>query len=892
MDEKVYPPLLLSELNPPMNITHVVDGAGIEKLKKCVSRLLSTPVPMGGLDTETNVVVDFYFRRVRTIQIGDKDEQFVIDLLPFAGSEDKLVNSQGFYGKNNGDIYAPIFEVLDPVICSNRLLKVGQNLGYEYEVLKWNFGRRIWHLYSTDIAERVLQAGIIFFKKYKEFSMEALTKRYFQMQIDKSHQTTFDLCSPLTPEQLGYAALDIRMPLALRAKQMMRLLAEQLLTTATIENDTIGSYTDMHITGQNLDDARWMRRVEAVRQRRVGEVVTLDQAFIPIVGLKKDAIDYEEIARREQIWREGFKESTSEEIEKAAQARLEHDAIKKATLKAELEGLKRERAARKAEARASYSELSKERTKRLKIIEKCEGEAFINYGSNKQLLELLQKFLKNNSLTGVGDDVLLKYNDRPIIQTLRAYKKGKKETGTYGEMWTHRWTTHPCKEEGWRHPGDGRLHCQFNQLEAETGRSSSSKPNAMNLPKDDEVRACFICDPPDESIRISVCCDEYADFAGSDYDTDGKLTGIIYGKCQACGQIVQTKAEEYCIVTVDMSGAELRIIAELANAKSWIVAFAKDQDVHSVSTEILYPEKWPLLACKGGEKWFDPEKKEEVELPPCAYYQRATERKVLENGEVIEVGDLLKKKCKCPGHVELRNGTKATNFLLCYGGGPDALADEIGTTVDKAKELMKLHESKFPDVWGYLRQSGEMAQRLKEARDMYGRRRAFLTPTLEMAWDWFIEYESEKLELDEEEQDIQIFNFKAKELREPNEEELYKLTHRDPTNKELNQGMRAMMGSIGRRGKNHAIQGTNASIIKRAMGCGFNNGRPYLWHTLPKYKARLQNMVHDELVIHCPKRYGQKILTLVGEAFKMAASEVMKTVVMEHEGRISNRWMK
>ena len=69
-----------------------------------------------------------------------------------------------------------------------------------------------------------------------------------------------------------------------------------------------------------------------------------------------------------------------------------------------------------------------------------------------------------------------------------------------------------------------------------------------------------------------------------------------------------------------MSGAELRIIAELAQAKSWIMAFAKGQDVHSVSTEILEPVKWPALACKGGEKWFDPEKNKEIELPPCAYY--------------------------------------------------------------------------------------------------------------------------------------------------------------------------------------------------------------------------------------------------------------------------------
>ena len=64
----------------------------------------------------------------------------------------------------------------------------------------------------------------------------------------------------------------------------------------------------------------------------------------------------------------------------------------------------------------------------------------------------------------------------------------------------------------------------------------------------------------------------------------------------------------------------------------------------------------------------------------------------------------------------------------------------------------------------------------------------------------------------------------------------------------------ALNGSVERRGKNHCIQGTNASIIKRAMGCGFDKDqKPYLWHTLPQYRAKVQNMVHDELVMSAPK---------------------------------------
>lgn len=849
VETQVYPALDITTLKPPMNITLVTPTSGLEALAAWAKKVLADPNPICALDTETNFVVDFWFRRVRSIQIGDKEQQFVIDMLTFAGSEDVLISSQGSYGRNNNHLYDAIFAIIDPLIESGKVLKVGQNLAFEYEVFFWNFGRRIWHLYSTDLAERVLQAGgNISLKQYAKFSMAALVERYFKLMIDKSEQKQFDLRTPLTQSQINYAALDIRMPLALRLMQLQILAPAQLITTATIEFDALGSYTDMHLTGQNMDDARWKKRIDAVNLRRIEEVRTLDETFIPIVGRKSEAIDYAELERREKIWRDGFNDPTTAEVDKAAEIRKEKNPVRKEELRAELKTMKAARSTLKAEARSAYTELSKEKTAKLKIIEKCEGDAFLNYGSNTQLLEAVKTFRGMGTIDSVGDDTLIKYNDRPIIQVLRKYRKGKKETGTYGMQWLTRWITKPCKEEGFRHPGDGRLHCLFNQLEAETGRSSSSKPNAQNLPKDDEVRACFICDPPDAD-----------------------------------------EPEGYVIVTVDMSGAELRIIAELAGAKSWIMAFAKDQDVHSVSTEILYPDKWPALRATDIK-----DKKTGLMVPyECEYYKQANETYTLANGQVINAGDLLRKKCKCPGHNELRNGTKATNFLLCYGGGPDALADGLGCSLDTAKELMKLHESKFPDVWKYLERSGEDAKRMGEARDLFGRRRLFLEPNVETATAWFENFEEEKLELSEAQQEENIFNFKAKNLRSPNEEETWLLTHRHPNPGEVRQAMRAMMGSIGRRGKNHCIQGSNASIIKRALGAGHDkNGKPYLWHTLPLYKAKLLNMIHDELVLQAPKRFGEEVAALVADAFKRAALEVMSSVIMEAEWHIAERWMK
>jgi DNA polymerase I-like protein with 3'-5' exonuclease and polymerase domains len=845
-------PLNLAELSPPLRITVIHDKAGLDSLKDYIARKRAKGDFAIGLDTETNVCDDFWYRRARTLQIGDKAEQYVIDLLSFAGSKERLIDTQGEYGVRCDGVYDAIFEVLDPVLCGNEFLKVGQALSFDYIVFWFNFGKRIWHLYSTDFAERVIQAGTISLKKMAEFSMAAIAARHFGLLIDKTEQTSFDLETPLTQKQIEYAAFDVRFPHAMRQAQVNIMTADQLLTTAQIENDALGTFSDMHLNGQNLDDERWKLRIQHVLERRAEELKILDEGFMPFVGNKHSQIDEAKIERRLKHWKEDFELPTQLEVDLAAQKRLEKDKEKKAAIGLLLEAEKSNRATAKAKARTECSELTKARTKINAKLEMCEGEAFINYDSNEQLLVALQKMPGMRTIKDTTDDTLLRFNDRPLIQTLRKFKKGKKDTGTYGLQWTQRWITKPLTKEGWRHPVDGRLHCQFNQLEAETGRTSSSKPNAQNLPKEEEVRACFICDDPNPLVRVSVCCDS------DTYLVNSKYT------CTKCKEYCDTKDEEMCIVSCDMSGAELRIIAELAQAKTWIMAFNKGWDVHSVSTEILEPEKWVTL-----------------QEADCAYYA------------LDSAGQPLRQKCKCKGHAELRQNTKAINFLLCYGGGPDALADELGITVDAAKELMSQHKKEFSDVWDYLELSGRQAKKEKQARDMFGRRRSFPDPTEERAKAWFESEHEEKLRLPEESGKQNIFNFKVAQLREPTKEEVYKLTHRSPDYREIKWGMRALEGSIERRGKNHRIQGTNASIAKRSMGCGFDkDGKPYLWHTLPQYRAKVQNFVHDELLVGCPKRFGQNVAELIADAFRRAAQEVMHEVEMLSEYRIAERWMK
>ena len=148
--------------------------------------------------------------------------------------------------------------------------------------------------------------------------------------------------------------------------------------------------------------------------------------------------------------------------------------------------------------------MKKKCTKLNNLRDSCDGEALINYNSDAQLLKILtdpeniklfpQLFNKKgvSLIEGLDDDTLEEYNHVPVMKLIQTYHGLSKDIGTYGDAWATEWATHPCKEEGWLNPGDGRLHSTFNQLDAATGRSSSEQPNGQNLKQDKEVRTCNI----------------------------------------------------------------------------------------------------------------------------------------------------------------------------------------------------------------------------------------------------------------------------------------------------------------------------------------------------------------------------------------------------------------
>ena len=113
----------------------------------------------------------------------------------------------------------------------------------------------------------------------------------------------------------------------------------------------------------------------------------------------------------------------------------------------------------------------------------------ISINSPTQLAILLYDILKvptvdKKSPRGTGEDILLKI-DNPICKAILEYREVAKLLSTYVD-----------KMGNEVNPKTGKIHCNFNQIGADTGRFSSSSPNMQNIPSHNkEIRQMFTASP-------------------------------------------------------------------------------------------------------------------------------------------------------------------------------------------------------------------------------------------------------------------------------------------------------------------------------------------------------------------------------------------------------------
>lgn len=154
------------------------------------------------------------------------------------------------------------------------------------------------------------------------------------------------------------------------------------------------------------------------------------------------------------------------------------------------------------------------------------GLVEMNYDSDQQLKEALHRL--GIPVEDTSRNTLIKIQ-HPAIDRIFDYREQQKIVTTYGEVFLN-----------WVKKYDGRIHPDFHQLGAESGRVSCTRPNLQNIPAGSDFRSCF------------------------------------------------TAPESRKIITADYSGCELRILAELSRDPTFIEAFRNNRDLHSIVATQMY----------------------------------------------------------------------------------------------------------------------------------------------------------------------------------------------------------------------------------------------------------------------------------------------------------------
>lgn len=239
-----------------------------------------------------------------------------------------------------------------------------------------------------------------------------------------------------------------------------------------------------------------------------------------------------------------------------------------------------------------------------------------NLNSPKQLSEILYEKLElpKNKSHSTDEKSLLKILDKhPSIALILEYRELNKLFNTY--------TTPLLRLKD----KDDKIHTTFIQTGTATGRLSSHSPNLQNIP----VRS-----PKGLLIR----------------------KGFI------------SSSKEYCLLGVDYSQIELRLLAHFSQDKDLMDAFLKGRDIH------------------------------------------------LETSKALFGGDLAKEK---------RSIAKSINFGLVYGMGSKKLSETLNIPLNEAKSYIEAYFKRFPSIKDYLNRMKEEILKTSKAFTLLGRYRVF-----------------------------------------------------------------------------------------------------------------------------------------------------------------------
>ena len=182
-----------------------------------------------GVDTETEGF-DFTCKKMIMFQIGDENQQFVID--------------------TRGISIEPLREILE----DNNIIKIFHNAKFDYKFIKKWADITCEGVYDTFLTELVISCG-----KSLGYGLKDLCKRYLNVELNKDVRNQFIglVGQPYREDQIVYGARDVEYLCKIRELQLPTIAKYKLENVVKLENQAVLALADIEYNGLDIDVIKW-----------------------------------------------------------------------------------------------------------------------------------------------------------------------------------------------------------------------------------------------------------------------------------------------------------------------------------------------------------------------------------------------------------------------------------------------------------------------------------------------------------------------------------------------------------------------------------------------------------------------------------------------------------
>lgn len=326
----------------------------------------------------------------------------------------------------------------------------------------------------------------------------------------------------------------------------------------------------------------------------------------------------------------------------------------------------------------------------------------------------------------------------------------------------------------------------------------------------------------------------------------------------------------YVMMSSDYSQQEVRVLAHCSGDEDMLSAYRNNKDLYA------------LMASKVYKKSYE----------DCLEFYPEGTKLIIDGKEII---------CKNKEHTnkegkKRRSSCKSLVLGIMYGRGQASIAEQIGSTLDEAKDLIDTFYKEFPNVRNWMNKVEKSCSENGYVDTLAGRRRelpdalldeyefknkggrpkdfnplSFMSPETANELDYTVDEDTKNYYIDKLKK---AYGWKAKEevINEARSEGIEIKDNSQYKAKAMRQAV------------NTTIQGTSADMSKLAMlYCAQNE-------ELTRLGFKILFPVHDEIIAEAPKETAKRCGELMSEMMVKAANELCPSVPFKCDVEYMERW--